>query len=383
MNLKKNYIEIINENSDYNFNKELLQIIKTSVNSNTVNSNTVNSNTVNSDTVNSDTVNSDTVNNDTVNSDTVNNDTVNSDNFINYILYGPSCSYKYKNALKLLQHFSPSNLKYEKKLHINLVKTDFYIKISDIHYEIDVENFIYNSKSSWNDIYTIIYNSIASSYNKKGYIVFRNFDKINYDLLDLLYNYMQKELFSSLTIKYIIITESISFIPYKIISMCKVLYFSKLNKKTIQGLCNKSNKQFFKYLNINNPNNTDSIKQICHKVNNPNIFSHLDISNNLQFIEHYKSICDTYIELITSVNYNIKNIRTLLYDILIYHLNCHECFYYIIKTLIQKELIVNNKISDLIYNSLIFFKNYNNNYRPIFHLESFTLYLIELIHENK
>jgi len=211
-------------------------------------------------------------------------------------------------------------------------------------------------------------------------------------LLDLLYNYMQKELFSSLTIKYIIITECISFIPYKILNMCKVLYFSKLNKKTIHGLCNKNNKQLFKYLSINNANtnaNTnandtnDSIKQICHKVNNPNIFTYLDISNNLQFIEHYKSICDTYIELITSVNYNIKNIRTLLYDILIYHLNCHECFYYIIKTLIQKDLIVNNKISDLIYNSLIFFKNYNNNYRPIFHLESFTLYLIELIHENK
>ena len=28
-------------------------------------------------------------------------------------------------------------------------------------------------------------------------------------------------------------------------------------------------------------------------------------------------------------------------------------------------------------------KNYNNNYRPIFHLESFTLYLIELVNENK
>jgi hypothetical protein len=345
MNLKKNYNEIINENSDYNFNKELLQIIKNSTNSENVNSVSLN----------------------------------------NYIFYGPSCSYKYKNALKLLQYFSPSNLKYEKKLHINLVKTDFYIKISDIHYEIDVENFIYNSKSSWNDIYNIIYNSIASSSNKKGYIVFRNFDKINYDLLDLLYNYMQKELFSSLTIKYIIITESISFIPYKILNICKVLYFSKLNKKTIHGLCNKNNKQFFKYLTANNhnANDDDSIKQICNKVNNPNIFTYLDISNNLKFIEHHKSICDTYIELITNLNYNIKNIRTLLYDILIYHLNCHDCFYYIIKTLIQKELIVNNKICDLIYNSLIFFKNYNNNYRPIFHLESFTLYLIELIHENK
>ena len=199
MNLKKNYIEIINENSEYNFNKELLQIIKETTTSNT------NDNVINEC--------------DNISNTNISNNNV-TKNFNNYIFYGPSCSYKYKNALKLLQHFSPSNLKYEKKLHIDLVKTDFYIKISDIHYEIDVENFIYNSKSSWNDIYTIIYNSIASSCSKKGYIVFRNFDKINYDLLELLYNYMQKELFSSLTIKYIIITESISFIPYKIINMC-------------------------------------------------------------------------------------------------------------------------------------------------------------------
>jgi len=370
MNLKKNYIEIINENKEYTFNKELLQIIKTI----TTNNNETNDNETNN--------NNETNDNETNDNETNNNETNNnvSKNFNNYIFYGPPCSYKYKNALKLLQHFSSSNLKYEKKLHIDLVKTNFYIKISDIHYEIDVENFIYNSKSSWNDIYNIIYNSIASSINKKGYIVFRNFDKINYDLLDLLYNYMQKELFSPLTIKYIIITESISFIPHKIINMCRVLYFSKLNKKTTYGLCNKNNKQFFKDINATNP---DLAKQICYKVNNPNIFSHLDMSNNLNFIEHHKSICDTYIELITNCNYNIKNIRTLLYDILIYHLNYHECFYYIIKTLIQKELILNNKISDLIYKSLIFFKNYNNNYRPIFHLESFTLYLIELVNENK
>jgi hypothetical protein len=380
MNLKKNYIEIINENSEYTFNKELLQIIKTIKNTNTCNpsdsnvSNTSDSNVSDSNVSDSNVSDS--------NTGDANVNTNNDKNFANYIFYGPPCSYKYKNALKLLQHFSPSNLKYEKKLHIDLAKIDFYIKISDIHYEIDVENFIYNSKSSWNDIYTVIYNSIASSINKKGYIVFRNFDKINYDLLELLYNYMQKELFSSLTIKYIIITESISFIPYKITNMCKVLYFSKLNKKTIYGLCNKNNRQFFKYLNANNTNN-DSIKQLYYKVNNPNIFSYLDISNNLKYIENHKSICDTYIELITSSNYNIKNIRTLLYDILIYHLNCHECFYYIIKTLIQKNLILTNKISDLIYNSLIFFKNYNNNYRPIFHLESFTLYLIELLNENK
>lgn len=343
MNLKKNYNEIINENTNYNFNKDLLQIIGAIH--------------------------------------------TNNDHFINYIFYGPACSYKYKNALKLLQHFSPTNLKYEKKLHINLTKTEFYIKISDIHYEIDVENFIYNSKSVWNEIYNIIYNSIASSPIKRGYIVFRNFDKINYDLLDLLYNYMQKELFSTLNIKYIIITECVSFIPMKIINICKILNFAKLNKKNIHTICNKTNKQFFKKLNLSNMITKDTpcttVDSIYNKVNNPNIFTYLDISNNLKYIEQHSAICDTYINIICNNNYNITNIRTLLYDILINHLNSHECFFYIIQSLIVNKLINTNKISDLIFNSIFFLKNYNNNYRPIFHLESFTLYLIELINENK
>ena len=346
MNLKKNYNEIINENAEYNFNKELLQIISNSANNEN-----------------------------------------NSDCFINYIFYGPPCSYKYKNALKLLQHISPSNLKYEKKLHINLTKTEFYIKISDIHYEIDVENFIYNSKSLWNEIYNIIYNSIASSSIKKGYIVFRNFDKINYDLLELLYNYMHKEIFSSLNIKYIIITECVSFIPTKIINICRILSFAKLSKKNIYAICNKTNRIFLKNVNSLSKNIISDISKktdiIYNRVNNPNIFTYLDISHNLKYIEHHSAICETYINLICNNNYNITNIRTLLYDLLINHLNSHECFFYIIRSLIINKSIPHNKVSDLILNSIMFFKNYNNNYRPIFHLESYTIYLIELINENK
>ena len=346
--LKKNYCEIINDNSVYSFNKELLAII------NDENTNVSKYN-----------------------------------KFSNYIFYGPPCSYKYKSALKLIQYFSPSSLKYEKKLYISVPKTEFYIKISDIHYEIDIENFIYNSKSLWNDIYNIIYNSIASSELKKGYIVLRNFDKINCDLLDLLYNYMQRELFSSILIRFIIITECISFIPDKIINVSKILYFSKLTKKNIYALSNKANKQFFKSKSIEDKNaakNNDpmlDLETLIYKVNNPNIYSILDISNNINYIEHHKSICETYISTLTSNNYNIRNIRTLLYDILIYNLNSQECFFYIIQNLILRKIINVNTISDLIIHSLIFFKNYNNNYRPIFHLESFTLYLIELANENK
>jgi len=380
MNLKKNYNEIINENSTYTFNKDLLQLLKKDDGLLKKDDDMPNDDLLIDDLLKKD---DDLLKKD----DDLPNDDLLNNNFINYIFYGPPCSYKYKNALKLLQHFSPSNLKYEKKLHINLTKSEFYIKISDIHYEIDIENFIYNSKSLWNEIYNIIYNSIASSPIKKGYIVFRNFDKINYDLLDLLYNYMQKELFSTLNIKYIIITECVSFIPMKIINICKIINFAKLSKKNIYCLCNKQNKQFFKKLTVtSNSNDTlapSNVESIYNKVNNPNIFAHLDISNNIKYIEQHSAICNTFINIICSNNYNISNIRTLLYDILINHLNSHECFFYIIQSLIINKLINSNKISDLIFNSIFFFKNYNNNYRPIFHLESFTLYLIELINENK
>jgi hypothetical protein len=190
---------------------------------------------------------------------------------------------------------------------------------------------------------------------------------------------MQKELFSTLNIKYIIITECVSFIPMKILNICKILNFAKLNKKNIHALCNKSNKQYFKKLNLS----SKDAEYIYNKVNNPNIFTYLDISNNMKYIIQHSAICDTYINLICNNNYNITNIRTLLYDILINHLNSHECFFYIIQSLIINKLINCNKIGDLIFNSIFFLKNYNNNYRPIFHLESFTLYLIELINENK
>ena len=361
--LKKSFCEIINDNSQYCFNKELLAIINNANNDANPDANPDANVNVNP-----------------------NVNIINNDKFTNYIFYGPPCSYKYKSVLKLLQYFSPSGLKYEKKLYISVSKTEFYIKISDIHYEIDIENFIYNSKSLWNDIYNIVYNSVASSDFKRGYIVLRNFDKINCDLLDLLYHYMQKELFSSILIRFIIITECISFIPEKIINISKILYFSKLTKKNIYAISNKSNKQFLKHNCIEEKThnaNSNILESIIHKVNNPNIYSVLDISKNISYIEHHKSICETFIAMLIANNYNIKNIRTLLYDILIYNLNIQECFFYIIQNLILRKIIKSSSINDLIVHSLIFFKNYNNNYRPIFHLESFTLYLIELINENK
>ena len=43
----------------------------------------------------------------------------NKQNLGNLILYGPSGTGKYTQALKIIKNYSPSELKYEKKLYLN------------------------------------------------------------------------------------------------------------------------------------------------------------------------------------------------------------------------------------------------------------------------
>ena len=93
----------------------------------------------------------------------------------NFILYGPSAIGKYTEALKIIEKYSPSNLKYEKKMIITSSKNEHVLKISDIHYEINLENLTCNSKILFNDIYNNIIDVIESSKNKKGIILCKNF----------------------------------------------------------------------------------------------------------------------------------------------------------------------------------------------------------------
>jgi len=56
----------------------------------------------------------------------------------NIILYGPSGVGKYTQLLNIIKRYSPSELKYEKKLTVTYNKINYYFKISDIHFEIDM-----------------------------------------------------------------------------------------------------------------------------------------------------------------------------------------------------------------------------------------------------
>jgi hypothetical protein len=73
--------------------------------------------------------------------------------------------------------------------------------------------------------------------------------------------------------------------------------------------------------------------------------------------------------------------RDLLYDIFIYNLDITDCIWYLITTLIKQKKIKQEYISELLVKTYSFFQYYNNNYRPIYHLENYLLTIVEMIHD--
>ena len=292
----------------------------------------------------------------------------------NLILYGPPGIGKYSEALKIIEKFSLSELKYEKKMVINSLKNDHIIKISDIHYEINVENLTCISKQLFNDIYNNIIDSIESSYNKNGIILIKNFHVIDLELNEVFYSYMQSIINSKLTIKFIILTEHLSFINKNILDICKVLYYSKLTKSNYLKLSNSNNKKYINNCSYDDfLKNSDSIN--CLKYN---LIENSLIDNNLN-----NSIVSKIVEIILTKNLDYVYIRNVLYDLLIYNLNISECIFLIIENIIIKKQDLKNDFLDKIYfKTCEFFKYFNNNYRPIYHMENYILFIIDIIHND-
>ena len=91
-------------------------------------------------------------------------------------------------------------------------------------------------------------------------------------------------------------------------------------------------------------------------------------------------ICNNIISYITSKNeINFMELRNHLYEMLTYNLDVIECIWYIFSELIVNEHINEEDISILSRNLYQQLKFYNNNYRPIYHLETIIYNMITRI----
>lgn len=360
-------------------------------------------------------------------------------NFGNLIIYGPAGSGKYTQMLNIIKKYSSSGLKYYKKINIKTDKQTYICKISDIHYEVDMSLLGCNPKILWHEIFFQIVDIISVKSNKKGIIVCKNFHHIHGELLDIFYSYIQQYNYpnSCIKIKFIIISEHISFLPNNIINSFKILSIKRpskddyirigveqtykppklaigndvgmylngketINSSFISRSVNLSsikneilseradeNSSFIQRLtqsrNANNRKKdekivTDIMSNIdTQYITNAKEMKYLNLieSPDKLPVDIFDSICTNIINEIDNYNaISFTNFRDILYDILIYNLDAVECLWYTIKHFINNGRLHGKNISDVLEKTYLFLKYYNNNYRPIYHLESIFFYII-------
>ena len=279
----------------------------------------------------------------------------------NLIFFGPSGTGKYTQMLKSIKKYSPTELKYEKKISITYNKQQYFFKISDIHYEIDMSLLGCNSKLFWHEIYQQIIDIVSAKSDKSGIVVCKYFHEIHSELLDNFYSYMQQNKSISVDLTFIIITEELSFIPDNILNCCEVISIQRPTKIAYTKCIKNKLPTNIKLENITN------IKML-----------HLyDEDLMLQ----YKIICNKIIRNMININeLQFLKFRDILYDIFIYNLDITDCIWYIISCLVEEKKLDDCRLSSVLLKTYGFFQYYNNNYRPIYHLEGYLFYLTKQIH---
>jgi len=282
----------------------------------------------------------------------------------NIIFYGPGGVGKYTQMLRSIKKYSLTELKYEKKLCVTFNKVPYFFKISDIHYEIDMSLIGCNSKLFWHDIYLQIVDIIATKPDKSGIILCKYFHEIHSELLENFYSYMQQNSANSINLKFILITEELTFLPDNILNCCEIIPIARPSKA-----------QYNKCI--------ENKLSLTAKLENITNIKNLHFTTD-ELMKPYKFICDKIIESMIKIDdLKFLKFRDLLYDIFIYNLNITDCIWYIISTLIQNKKLNHEDISKTLVKTYNFFQYYNNNYRPIYHLENYLFYLVALIHDYK
>lgn len=298
------------------------------------------------------------------------------ESFKNTIIYGPIGVGKYSQMLQLLKRYSPSGLKYEKKVSFVNDKQTYVYKISDIHYEIDMSLLGCYSRILWHEIFQQIVDIVSIKTVKQGIIVCKNFHCIHNELLEIFYSYMQQYSMGNNQIRlvFVLLTEHISFIPENVVNSSYILCIKRPTlTDTIRHSYNEK-----RMVNSIKGENLTNLKEIYS----------FDILKNIDEIpiENFNTICDGIInemiihrQLINSEDNNdidIRKFRDQIYDILTYNLDALDCVWYIFTHFIKMNYFSEPEIEKVMMNISLFVTRYGNNYRAIFHIESIIFSMI-------
>lgn len=336
------------------------------------------------------------------------------ENVGNIILYGASGVGKYTQALKMIQKYSPSGLKYDKKINVQTDKQTYSCRISDTHYEVDMSLLGCNSKILWHEIFSQVVDIVSVKPNKMGFILCKNFHYIHNELLEIFYSYVQQynHPHCGIQLRFIILTEHISFIPNNMLNCCQVLSLKRPSKELYVELAlyNKNDAQtgsgFLQ--RISNTHNRrpvighgdatisvnttqccdDDLTAIVNSIDTDCITNMKEfrsfslLTEEMEIPEDiFNIVCNNIIrEMENYQKIVFTQFRDTIYDMLIYNLDVAECIWHIIIHFIENESLKGDRITNVLMKTHLFFKYFNNNYRPIYHLESMLFYIINQVY---
>jgi hypothetical protein len=327
--------------------------------------------------------------------------------FGNIILYGPPGVGKYSQALHFIKQYSPSELKYEKKMTMQNDKQSYIYRISDIHYEIDMGLLGCNSKSIWHETFSQIVDIVSIKSDKNGIIICKNFQGIHNELLDIFYSYMQQYNHPHLNIhiKFILLTEHVSFLPNCILDSCRIISVKRptssdyIEMATLDrsiernGITELDDSEAVNYHNrISNPRmkqrgSKPLIQSKMEEIDHSGILNAKEV-RYFSLIKKdfpkdvFNIICNSIIQEMSNPDkIVITEFRDILYEILIYNLDAVECLWYILSHFINQNCLSGRETNNILKKTETFLKYYNNNYRPIYHLESILFYIIAKVNK--
>lgn len=279
----------------------------------------------------------------------------------NVIFYGPSGVGKYSQVLNCIKKYSNSELKYEKKLTVSFNKNNYFFKISDIHFEIDMSLLGCNSKLLWNEIYINIIDVLSARVNKSGIILCKNFHKIHSELLECFYSYIQRNN-TDVNLVFFLVTENISFIPDNIINNFYTISIPRPTKLNYNKILNKK---------ITGSINVKDISNIKNELTNTKSFR----TNIVKYVDKLYTVIDNPDTL------KFTHFRDLIYDIFIYDMEIGYVLWLLLSKLILNNKLSQENLTSVYLDTFSFLQFYNNNYRPIYHLENFLYKIINLVNE--
>ncbi len=361
------------------------------------------------------------------------------------ILYGPSGVGKYTAALRIIEKYSPSRLKFQRRIALQELSSpasssasssssgsssangnngggekekekdkEWLFRVSDIHYEVDFSMLGCESKKMWNDFFFQIADIVSVLHPERaGIILCHNFHCIHNELLDVFYSYMQHSSLLHIHLSFLILTQHISFLPSCIVQRCQMIPVARPSSAAYASLGNNTNNNIHDLLDaipkdailnlkeIKSFGKLQSLEQLPTDLFNlvcDNIVRHMD---HMMTMDHRQTQMQIQTQMQTQMQTQIQTqmqtqtqtqtqkqtqkqndiemyalFRDCLYDILLYALDITECLWYIVEHYLETGMLQEVQLPELLDRMHVFLKYYNNNYRPIYHLESMFYYLI-------